>query len=69
MNNKDKLIEIATHMAQELQEFVEEAEKAGCKNPLPGTQALIDEFNEEYKKSDNAWQNQLPTNNTQIASL
>jgi len=46
----DQLIEIGCRMAQELQDFADEAVKAG--NPLPSVSALIDEWNEEYQSTN-----------------
>lgn len=42
-------IRIAINMAQELQDIVDEAEAAGCTNPFPSTQALLNEWNAFYK--------------------
>lgn len=43
-----QIIEMATRMAQELQDFIADAEQAG--SSLPGTQALVDEWEELYKE-------------------
>lgn len=50
MNTQDEIIDIASRMGQELQDMIDEAEAAGCKNPLPGTKALLDEWEATYKK-------------------
>ena len=47
----DDLIEIAIKMAQELQDFVGEAEKSG--SGLPGTVALLEEWEVAYQKDNN----------------
>lgn len=46
------LTEVAIKMAQELQDFIAEAEKAG--SSLPGTVALLEEWEIAYQK-DNNW--------------
>ncbi len=43
-----KLIFLGTLMAQELQEFVDDAEEAG--SDLRSTKALIDDWNDFYKQ-------------------
>lgn len=45
-------LDIGARMAQDLQEYIDEAENAGCKNPFPGTAALIDEWEKLHKKSN-----------------
>ena len=56
---EDELIEIGTSMAQALLEIVEDAEEAGCENPMPGIKALIDEWEEIFKRTQSGWQFQL----------
>lgn len=48
---ESELIDIASRMAQELQEFIDEAD-AGCENPLPGTAALIEEWESVYRRTN-----------------
>lgn len=50
-SNNPELLDIATRMAQELQDMIDEAERAGCKNPLAGTQALLDEWETAFKEA------------------
>jgi hypothetical protein len=52
---KDDLIQIATKMAQELQDIISDAENAGCKNPFPGTQLLVDEWEGIFMRTDSCW--------------
>lgn len=57
---EEEFIDIGSRMAQELQEFVDDAVKAsGDENALPGVRALIDEWNDVYKRSDLCLVNQL----------
>ena len=42
----------ATAMAQELQDIIGDAEDAGCKNPLPESQALIDSWEALYQEQN-----------------
>lgn len=42
----------ATAMAQELQDMIGDAEDAGCKNPLPASQALIDLWEALYQEQN-----------------
>tara|TARA_B110000196_G_C21141544_1_gene664062 strand:- start:41 stop:238 length:198 start_codon:yes stop_codon:yes gene_type:complete len=44
------VIKLSIAMAQELQEMIDEAEKAGCKNPMPATKALLDEWEAYYQE-------------------
>lgn len=55
---ESELIDIGSRIAQELQEFIDEAEQAGCSDPLPGTKALIDEWEDIYNRTDN-WRDVL----------
>ena len=48
---EDEFIDIASRMAQELQEFIDDAEQAGCKNPLPNTKELINEWENIYQRT------------------
>lgn len=50
MSIQDEILEIATRMAQELQDIIDDAEDAGCDNPLPGTKALLDEWEAAYRE-------------------
>lgn len=76
MGNKLKVtegefIDIGSRMAQELQEFIDEAERAGGDNPLPGTKALIEEWEAIYARSD-TWMEDIAsssTENNNIAAL
>lgn len=52
----DELLEIATRMAQELQDFIGDAE--ACGSSLPGTKSLVDEWETAYQKAQ-PWQEQL----------
>jgi len=45
-------LDIGARMAQDLQEYIDEAENAGCKNPFPGTSELIEEWEQLHKKSN-----------------
>ncbi|MDH5394540.1 MAG: hypothetical protein OEY11_15250 [Gammaproteobacteria bacterium] len=54
--NEDKLLELVPKLLQELQEFVDDAEKAG--SSLPGTTALIEE-GEAVMQQVRPWQNEL----------
>lgn len=56
---KDELIDIASRMAQELQDFIDEAEQSGCENPFPGTRTLIDEWEAIYKRTHLCWQQKI----------
>lgn len=47
-NATEELLDIATRMAQEITDFIDEAEQAG--SPLPGVKALIDEWEEIHAK-------------------
>lgn len=53
--NLDNLRDIADRMAQELQDFVDEAEQAG--SSLPGVKSLVDEYNEFVRQT--SWQKKL----------
>lgn len=44
-------IDIGSRMAQELRDFVDEAEQAGNENALPGVKALINEWETIYRQS------------------
>lgn len=51
-------IKFSIAMAQELQEIIGEAEAAGCTDPFPATQALLDEWESYYKDQkliDEVW--------------
>ena len=52
----DELIEIAIKMAQELQDFVGDAQESG--SDLPGTKALIEEWETAYQKQS-PWQKEI----------
>ena len=51
--SESEFIDIGSRMAQDLQEFIDDAVKAGCKAPLPGTKALIDEWEAIYSRANN----------------
>jgi hypothetical protein len=60
MNNpvtQEELIEIAARMAQELCDVMCDAVAAGCKDPMPETQALVDEWEAIYRRTDGHWLN------------
>ncbi len=66
---QEEFIDIGSRMAQELQDFITDAEKAGCKNPLPGTKSLIDEWENIYSRANN-WQQDIAGNSDSgIAAL
>ncbi len=46
---EQEILSIAIKMAQELQEFVGDAEQSGSTTPLPGTVALIEEWESAYQ--------------------
>ena len=58
-----ELIEIACRMAQELQEFIGDAQESGCENALPGTQALVDEWESIYRRTDESWKSMAVSKN------
>ena len=45
-------IKFSIAMAQELQEIIGDATESGCINPLPATQALLDEWEAFYKEQN-----------------
>ena len=56
---QEEIIEIAAKMAQELQDIIGDAEKAGCQNPLPGVKALIDEWEDVFSRTQGSWMKKL----------
>lgn len=53
----EDLVNIATKMAQELQDFVDEAVKSSDDDKaLLGTQALINEWEEIFSRTNLGWQ-------------
>ncbi|MBD3609049.1 MAG: hypothetical protein HUJ30_00710 [Gammaproteobacteria bacterium] len=56
MDNCEELIEIAERMSQELQDFIDEGINGG--RDMSGPQALLDEWNAAYSKSQ-GWQAEL----------
>ena len=58
---ESELIDIASRMAQELQDFIDEAVDAGCENPFPGTAALIEEWETAYRRTQFYAQSALVT--------
>jgi len=56
----EELLDIASRMAQELQEICDDARQAGCS--LESTQALVDEYEKEYfSKTNLSWQQMSQT--------
>ena len=55
-NTAENLIEVGTKLAQELQDILDDAHKAG--SDLPGVQALIDEWETAYQQHE-PWQNKI----------
>lgn len=53
---QEELLDIGSRMAQELQEFIDDAENDGNKNPLPGVKQLVDEWEEIYSRANGTWQ-------------
>ena len=54
---EDEFIDIGSRMAQELQDFVDEAETAsGDENSLSCVRELIDEWEAVYKRTGLGWQ-------------
>lgn len=51
-NKLNSTAAMAIAMAQEIQEIIGDAEDAGCKNPLPASQALIDLWEALYQEQD-----------------
>jgi hypothetical protein len=51
-NKLSSTVAAATAMAQELQEIIGDAEDAGCENPLPVSQALIDLWEALYQEQN-----------------
>lgn len=51
----EELIDIACLLAQELEDFISEAESAGCDAPFPGTRALLDDWEAIYKRTGYEW--------------
>ena len=49
----NEIVEVATRMAQELQDFIGEAELAGCHNPFPATVQLLDEWENVFQRATN----------------
>lgn len=65
--NEEKLVALVGNLLQELQEFVDEAQKAG--SDLPGTRALIEE-GEQILHDMDPWQQHINTGDkTEIAAL
>ena len=56
------LLDLATRMSQELQDFLDEAKKAG--SDLTGVKELITECDEMNKKFFTPWQQQCASNDT-----
>ena len=54
--DRDELIDIAVKMAQELREIIDEAKEAGCVDPFPGIELLLDDWEAIYKRTDQCWQ-------------
>lgn len=54
----EELIDIALVMAQELREFIDDAD---CDNPLLGTQALLNEWETLFQRTDYSWQKNIQT--------
>lgn len=50
----DELLDIGCRMSQELQEFIDAGEKGGSDMTAP--RALLEEFNELFKRSPLYWQ-------------
>jgi hypothetical protein len=46
------IIQYAIAMAQELEEIIGDATDAGCPNPMPGTQAIVNEWEAFYKANN-----------------
>jgi len=65
----EELLDIAVRMAQELQDFCDEANQAG--SPLPSVQGLVDEFNNDYfAKTQLSWMGSVTDKNVPgIAAL
>jgi len=55
---EEEFIDIGSRMALELQDCIDDAEKAGCKDPFPGMKDLIDEWEAIYSRC-NTWVNDL----------
>ena len=55
----EEMIDVASRMAQELQDFCDEAEAAG--SPLPGVLELINYWEMIYSKTALSWKNPLVT--------
>jgi small-conductance mechanosensitive channel len=51
-NKLSSTIAHATSMAQELQEIIGDAETAGCENPIPTSQALVDLWEALYQEQN-----------------
>ena len=56
---EDEFIDIASRMAQELQDVIADAETAGCVNPFPGVKELIDEWESIYIRTHPSWQKEI----------
>lgn len=67
---QDDFIDLGSRMAQELQDFVGEAEAAGGENPLPGVTELINEWDALVQRAD-PWQQAIAADGTptHIAAL
>jgi len=63
----DDVMEVACQMAQELQVFVDDAKE--CGSDLPGTRALIKDFDEINQRWNNWFQHMANDSDSNIAAL
>lgn len=57
--SQEELIDIATKLAQTIQDVIDEAEEAGCDDPFPDFRLLLEEWEAIYKRCGVSWQAQL----------
>lgn len=52
----EELLDIACRMSQDIQDYVDEGEKAG--SAMTGSKELLEEFNVIYRRTNQHWMNQ-----------
>ncbi|MBE9538506.1 MAG: hypothetical protein IMF06_05445 [Proteobacteria bacterium] len=60
----DELLDIGALMAQEIQDFIDAAEEAGCS--MAGPKELLDEWEKLWRRSKLGWQNVLAAEDHEV---
>ncbi len=67
--SENEFIDICSRMAEELQGFIDDAQEAGCIDPLPGAKELINVWREIYNRCDTWKQDIVNDTGNGIAAL